>query len=398
MGVDATLFARKARRAVYLDRLHYWRPDDDKAESVYGKLRSQNAANLATAVELESLCRTLITEEAADTVAGADPNRNQKTWLWEVCIRFAQEHPDDEFFIVTDHDWPDSHDIAKRGSYVVWDPYYGDDKLAPWHPGYVEPTYDPPPPLTPERQARQAEDLRLLVKALESGPMPGEMTGSALVIEDLSPVMHCVTYTIPSRRRTLRESLRYINYHWFNFFTEPRQFWWRVRNEWLPLNFTKIPGADKALDDFAKKAAEQIATDNAAAGTALPAEPTQKPLRVISNVLVLHLDDVLDDQGERFDPNGLCYAPDVAVSKNAGSNSLDDIIGAAKLRIGAGGHLYADITIYPFVVGPLTVYPSVVGAARERDGNVISQSVIRSLALTSARNCDKRIAAITIPE
>jgi hypothetical protein len=136
----------------------------------------------------------------------------------------------------------------------------------------------------------------------------------------------------------------------------------------------------------------------AAAGTAIPAEPTEKPLRVIKNVLVLHLDDVPDEQGETFDAKGLCFAPEVYVSKKAGSESLNDIIGCAKLYIGAGGHLYADITVYPFVKGAATAYPSVAGAALARNGPTITHSVIRSLALTAARNSDKRIEPIIIPE
>jgi hypothetical protein len=245
MGVDATLFARKARRAIYLDRLYYWMPDDDKAQVVYGKLRAMNAAKLVTADELQLLCRALIAEEAAETAAGEDPDRNQKTWLWKVCIRFAQEHPDDEFFIATDHDWPDSYDIAQRGSYEFWDPYGADHKLAPWQPGYVKPERKPPLRLPPEEQARQIESIAALVKALEAGcpegVAPGKLTqGSSLKVESLECVMRAVTFTFPSRRRTLRESLRHINWHWLDVFTDgPRSFWWNVRNVHLPLNLKK---------------------------------------------------------------------------------------------------------------------------------------------------------------
>jgi hypothetical protein len=120
-------------------------------------------------------------------------------------------------------------------------------------------------------------------------------------------------------------------------------------------------------------------------------------MRTFPNTLVLHLDAVPDDQGETFDPNGLCFVPECYVSKSPGSNALEDIIGFAKLHIGADKNLYADITILNFVEGPLKLFPSVVGSVLERNGTVLSQTVVKGLGLTTSPNTDKRIPAIDIP-
>jgi hypothetical protein len=107
----------------------------------------------------------------------------------------------------------------------------------------------PPAPLPADNQ------LSLLVRALEAGNYAsldtrptklsepgcaGVIIGQALQVESLECVMRNVTFSWPSRPRTLRESLQHINWHWLDLFTDgPRSFWWNVRNVHLPLKLKK---------------------------------------------------------------------------------------------------------------------------------------------------------------
>jgi hypothetical protein len=270
MGVDATLFARAARRAVYLDRLHYWRladpldRDGPEALALYDKLRGTSKGDgKATAEDLIKLCEFLIEDELEACRGGMAP-RNSKVWLWKACIAFAQEHPDDEFFIQSDHDDPTWWDIRDEGKYVVWDPYV--TVAAPWQPDYVKPKYDPPTPLTPEEQAQRQEAVSALVRALESGhydsldtrptklsePGCAGIIGGPLQVESLECTMRCVTFTLPSEPRTWRQTLQYINWHWLDLFTAgPRSFWWHARNHILPLKLNKdLSAFDKQQEPF----------------------------------------------------------------------------------------------------------------------------------------------------
>jgi hypothetical protein len=242
MGTDATLFARRARRAVYLDRLYDWRPHGEAGEVLYDKLRGRcRGDGKASADDLIKLCGILMGEEAAAAVTDGEV-RNEKSWLWQTCIAFAKEHPNDRFFIQSDHDEPTWWDIEERGGYTTWDPYV--TKLAPWHLGYVAPRPPPPPePMTPE-QRLSIEDL---ARALEAGYTPPTelRQGSALVVESLDVVMSVVTYEMPHEPRTWRETARYLTrwWHWRDLLTRgPRSFWWHARNRVLPLNLhLKLP-------------------------------------------------------------------------------------------------------------------------------------------------------------
>jgi hypothetical protein len=242
MGTDATLFARRARRAVYLDRLYDWRPHGEAGEVLYDKLRGRcRGDGKASADDLIKLCGILMGEEAAAAVTDGDV-RNEKSWLWQTCIAFAKEHPNDQFFIQSDHDEPTWWDIEERGGYTTWDPYV--TKLAPWHLGYVAPRPPPPPePMTEEHRNALAD----LVRALEAGNNLGitSQPGQALKVESLDVVMSVVTYEMPHEPRTWRETFRYLTrwWHWRDLFTRgPRSFWWHARNRVLPLNLhLKLP-------------------------------------------------------------------------------------------------------------------------------------------------------------
>lgn len=239
MGTDATLFARRARRAVYLDRLYDWRPHGEAGEVLYDKLRGRcRGDGKASADDLIKLCGILMGEEAAAAVTDGEV-RNGKSWLWQTCIAFAKEHPNDQFFVQSDHDEPTWWDIEERGGYTTWDPYV--TKLAPWHLGYVPPPPPPPPEPMTEEQRNAVGDL---ARALEGGgcSVGGVFVSGPLVIEDLAPVMAVVTYEIPNEPRTWRETIRYLTrwWHWRNLFTRgPRSFWWNARHRYLPLKLFK---------------------------------------------------------------------------------------------------------------------------------------------------------------
>jgi len=124
MGVDACMFAMKAKKYVYFDRLHaiekFWDLDGreyEDASLVFDLLEKKRG--VPNAKVLEFLNANLKAWKKFES----DGSQGKSGWI-EHLIKFVNAHPDDEFMVVTDHEEPPSWDYQKKynGDYEEWKP------------------------------------------------------------------------------------------------------------------------------------------------------------------------------------------------------------------------------------------------------------------------------------
>lgn len=125
MGVDACIFAKKANRYYYFDRLYniqrgYWAADGDgkdvlsvvewrRAQDAYDKLTVEKNATQADVVELMQL-----NLKGYEHPCMADDNRSG----WIKCIlEFVKTFPDDEYCVRTDNEEPPSWSYQKSSTW-----------------------------------------------------------------------------------------------------------------------------------------------------------------------------------------------------------------------------------------------------------------------------------------
>lgn len=133
MGVDACMFAKKAKRYYYFDRLYninrgIWAEDaltDDEfmeGDRIYYKLINDKSA---TAAEVRKLCELNL--KGYKTT----PDDDRSGWIMNI-LEFVNKFPDDEFFVQTDHEQPPSWGYQK-GEYH--NKYYSDlTEHVEWNP------------------------------------------------------------------------------------------------------------------------------------------------------------------------------------------------------------------------------------------------------------------------
>jgi hypothetical protein len=116
VGVDACIFAKKANRYYYFDRIYniqrgYWAEDSDgkyalsdheykAAEDIYYKLTGDKSATQAEVLEL---MRLNLKGYAHESMA----SDNRSGWI-ECIIQFVNTFPDDEYSVISDHEEPPS--------------------------------------------------------------------------------------------------------------------------------------------------------------------------------------------------------------------------------------------------------------------------------------------------
>lgn len=109
MGVDAYIFAEQSKRCFYFDRKSnlFSYPDH---EPHFGELQDRlNNEDRLAAVEIIWMCNFNIVR------------KHRAGWNRDI-MRFVVRTPDyhnERFFVVSDHDCPDSHDVIDAGSYVT---------------------------------------------------------------------------------------------------------------------------------------------------------------------------------------------------------------------------------------------------------------------------------------
>lgn len=127
--------------------------------------------------------------------------------------------------------------------------------------------------------------------------------------------------------------------------------------------------------------------------------------RILKNVLVLIADDVPDNTGESLVASELSIHPTEVWVTMDYSRDPRQFLGTALLRL-EGDRLYADITIFDFVEGPMTLYPGVGGSSASRGEEVVTPErtfwrrrgvTIDEIGLHVGPNVDPRIPTITIP-
>jgi hypothetical protein len=117
MGIDAFIFAHKARKCFYFDRVkNIARGAVDMAdEEPYDRLR--DPTRRVPLDLLKEIAQASIQYWKTATDEGLiDDNTHRVRWC-ELIIKFAEQYPDDTFFVVTDHDSPDCHEIRRGEGY-----------------------------------------------------------------------------------------------------------------------------------------------------------------------------------------------------------------------------------------------------------------------------------------
>jgi len=124
----------------------------------------------------------------------------------------------------------------------------------------------PPPPLSPEMQSQ----MDALIKALERGgydAAPGVLTqGSPLIIEDLSPVMRCVTFVDPNyyrlaarRMERLRNIARFFRLRALAHDLDEASIYFADQYDKHKLRWFDNKARAKALLDYGSKMVEEVA-------------------------------------------------------------------------------------------------------------------------------------------
>lgn len=100
MGVDASIFAEKAKRYFYFDRAYNFRNEGRQGLNAY---------------EATELAKASIEYWKQHT----DDSAHRVAWN-EGIIKFVECFPDSRFFVVTDADEPPWHDYAEMHNYKEW--------------------------------------------------------------------------------------------------------------------------------------------------------------------------------------------------------------------------------------------------------------------------------------
>jgi hypothetical protein len=125
MGVDAGIFAKKAKRYFWFDRLHnvqqfQWLPSDPQADEAFDKLYFSRNASLSDVIYVMNLNIKAWKKES-------EPQQSRANWSSSI-IEFALTFPYDEFFISTDH--TDAFDLIgdMHGRKDLWTGEYSEWK------------------------------------------------------------------------------------------------------------------------------------------------------------------------------------------------------------------------------------------------------------------------------
>ena len=117
MGVDASIFACTSKKYYYFDRVYNL---DLRGTDVDDNLYRDIAERLfsgepVAAIDALYLC------DVVERYWSGQPGRDGDRALWAQSIRdFIQHHPDDMFFVATDHGSPSSYEIEDEGGYTEY--------------------------------------------------------------------------------------------------------------------------------------------------------------------------------------------------------------------------------------------------------------------------------------
>lgn len=132
MGVDARIFAKNANKCFYFDRQHnyltrWWVKDgSDLKDPVADYIVDRLCQGSVLAEDARYLAEVNIREWAFTDVldpiqALSRPNDHRVYWNIQI-TKFIKEHPNDQFFVISDHDDPSMHDYIKENGTVEWEP------------------------------------------------------------------------------------------------------------------------------------------------------------------------------------------------------------------------------------------------------------------------------------
>lgn len=131
MGVDACIFAEQANKCFYFDRKHnyltrWWHTGGNIKDPVADYITDRLDQGRILAEDARYLAEVNIREwtlmDALNPVeAFIHPNDHRVYWNILI-LQFINEHPNDQFFVISDHDSPDMHDYIKEHGTIEWEP------------------------------------------------------------------------------------------------------------------------------------------------------------------------------------------------------------------------------------------------------------------------------------
>lgn len=131
MGVDACIFADQANKYFYFDRKHnyltrWWHKGGYIKDPVADYITDRLDQGPILAEDARYLAEVNIREwalvDALNPVEGfIHPNDHRVYWN-KMILQFINEHPNDHFFVISDHDSPNMHDYIKEHGTIEWKP------------------------------------------------------------------------------------------------------------------------------------------------------------------------------------------------------------------------------------------------------------------------------------
>lgn len=129
MGVDARIFAKKANKCFYFDRKHnyltrWWYKGGGIKDPVANYITDRLEQGSILAADARYLAEVNIREWHMTDLLNpieAISRPNDHRVYWNVMIlQFVNEHPNDQFFVISDHDSPNMHDYIEKHGTIKW--------------------------------------------------------------------------------------------------------------------------------------------------------------------------------------------------------------------------------------------------------------------------------------
>lgn len=163
MGVDASLFAVKAKKYYYFDREY----NVNVLDLTIDDTLYDGAMFDLTRIKSSDFDRTSYVLNKNIQYWKYQPESESHRASWnESLLKFIQMFPDDTFFIATDHEEPPYWDIAKKDGYTQYQ--FPEDIPEP--PSCHCPKAWCPLHITDKELEEQKESVQKLIKVLEVGP------------------------------------------------------------------------------------------------------------------------------------------------------------------------------------------------------------------------------------